>query len=372
VAPPPEDHTPMWPMFGYNARHSANPFGINVNIPPVNNGTLYWVDTMGSSAQNFNNAPELCIDAAGNIYELSVDFGTSHVIKLRPDGSIIWQKDSTFASAYYGSALTNNETRLYVSDEYGLKCLDSSGNRIWALQGGTCGSPAVDKDGTIYTGLYGYLNAVNPDGSIKWTVSNINLTSCHPALDKDGNIYILHYVNRNSTIYELLKFDIYGNVLWRNTYANLVAVNFLTAILDGYNNTYVTADSLYSIDKNGKTRWTKFGYNSYTMPAITSNNEIIAASTDYIVKLDNSGNVMWKSKVQDVLYQYILIDDNNNSYCMNGFNTPYYASSVDNNGNSRWSVQLPSYWWGSPGPALSPVGMLVSTLKRPWLVYAVK
>lgn len=63
VVTPSEDHTPMWPMFGFNGRHSANPFGVKVNIPVVNNGVIYWIDTLASVPGTFNDGSELCADA---------------------------------------------------------------------------------------------------------------------------------------------------------------------------------------------------------------------------------------------------------------------------------------------------------------------
>lgn len=77
-------------MIGYDARHTGNPNSIKVRMNPFNEGVLYWVDTFSTNPSAFKNAGENTIDAKGNIYNFSNKNDDSRLIKVRPDGSIIW------------------------------------------------------------------------------------------------------------------------------------------------------------------------------------------------------------------------------------------------------------------------------------------
>lgn len=52
-------------------------------------------------------------------------------------------------------------------------------------------SPVIDKDGTVYIGAYdGQIRAINPDGSLKWSVATGAEIESTPVLSKDGALYV--------------------------------------------------------------------------------------------------------------------------------------------------------------------------------------
>jgi len=61
---------------------------------------------------------------------------------------------------------------------------------VWRIPTETnYGGAAVGRDGTIYQGTdFGQLLAINPDGSIKWTMSGPYRVSENPAVMLDGRI----------------------------------------------------------------------------------------------------------------------------------------------------------------------------------------
>ena len=377
VSPPSNstEHTPMWPMFGYNGRHSCNPYGIKATMQPVNSGTVNWIDTIGTYYQ-FYDANELSVDALGNIYFISNKTDSIHIIKFRPDGSINWEKPGFYSDHFYGFAFSSDEKRVYYHNEYGLTCIDSSGNTIWTFSGYSNGClPAVAKDGTIYLCLNSALNSISPDGNLKWSTININIPYSDPVIDRDENIYIFY--STGNYIYELIKFNNNGNILWRKTCSsNCVPLYVSTIVIDGYNYIYFKADSLYSLDKNGKSRWSKNNNGSLYVPAITSDNKIIADSTNYLISLDTTGKTLWKTLIPNLNFGFshsIALDDYDNAYFISeNVSSPSHAFSVDKSGNLRWDVQLPVAWPGYPGPVISPIGNLFTTPKRPYIVVSIK
>lgn len=371
LIPPAEDHSPMWPMAGCNARHTGNPNSIKVNIPPVNEGKIYWIDTIGTGY--FSDGAENCIDAAGNIYHLSNSPGKKNVIKFKPDGSIIWEKDSLFTDAFHGLALSKDEKKIYYQDFSFLTCLDSSGNVMWKLYDGGAGAsiPIIGRDETIYCFLNGKFTAVSTDGVIKWQISDGTIYGW-PAIDRENNIYFYNFPN--TTNIEIVKANEFGSVLWKYQMPFRGQPTCFSFVIDGYNNIYSTINgNLNSLDKYGSLRWSKSNI-SNCVPAITSDNKIIVDSANYITVFDTSGTSIRRTFInEDVIQHSIVVDDANNSYFFYEIlGGKFYACSVDNSGNKRWTCELPSYWWGYPGPTLSPKGFLFGTPKRPSLVFSLK
>ena len=96
-----------------------------------------------------------------------------------------------------------------------------TGYRVWR--------PAVAPDGTIYvttvrfptSGVEGRLAALNPDGTVKWSVALTNAAgtpvwaSSTPVIDDAGNLYIAWAHDRDFRQLTCLSFDADGKVRWR-------------------------------------------------------------------------------------------------------------------------------------------------------------
>ncbi len=368
LIPPAEDHSPMWPMAGYNARHTGNPNSIKVNIQPVVFGRINWVDTLSSIATSFNDASENCIDALGNIYHYSNRHDSSVLIKLRSDGTTIWEKDSVELDANGGFALTDDEKNIFFHDYYKIGCIDSSGKMKWALPSeGYVAIPVIGRDKNIYFIINHKLTSVTPEGNILWQIPNETFFGW-PAIDKEDNLYVFN----NKSNHELVKVNKTGNILWR--YSNLGSrYNYNSIVIDGFNNIYINSkDSLITLNKFGQFRWAKYLYSADITSAITSDNKIITDSAGKIMALDTAGNVLWRSNnAMRIIESAIMLDGIDNSYFIYSMGD-YFSASFDINGNLRWNCQLPGYWGGYPCPTLSPNGTIFCTPKRPYLRYTVK
>jgi len=375
IPPAVEDHSPMWPMIGYNARHTGNPNSIRVNMLPVNEGTLYWIDTLASHPRD--DGGEASIDAMGNIYHLSTTNESYGVInKFRPDGSIIWSIDTFYSNALCGFALSNDETKFYCQDYEFLYCIDSSGKKLWRMFDAKSATiPIIGRDGTIYDATQEKLTAITPEGNIKWRLASSEGSAVGwPAIDKEDNIYFYSY--QNYTDCKITKATKDGNILWE--YGNFTHnICSFSVVIDAANNIYFTStDKLISLNKEGKLRWDKLIY-PQCVPAITWDNKIIIDSLGLnIMALDTLGNFLWSTGISNSNYRKaehsIVLDDNQNIYFLSEGYYEFKAFSLDIAGNIRWICPLPSYWMGTTGPMLSPKGYLFGTPKRPFLVFSVK
>lgn len=377
ISPPVNDTKPVWPQVGYNGRHTGSRYGINTEIPPVQNGYIYWVDTISTGF--VRDGSESSIDALGNIYFLSTNSPKGNIIKYRSDGTIIWTKDSIYLDAGCGIALSHDETKVYYSDYTKFTCIDSAGSILWSIPSANSPvMPAVGKDGTVFTVIDRKLSAVSMDGNIKWQLLNSDFNIAWLALDREDNI--VSYMINPAGGYEIIKVSKNGEVVWEYPHvpALIGVCCYSSVVIDGYENIYFkSGDSLVSLTKDGKHRWNRYNLSKSYVPAINKNNEIITDSLGYYIVLDKDGNTLSKNLVSNILYirAYIVIDDLDNVY----FNYEDYTAgfnisvcSLDKYGNIRWQCVNPAPGWVLPGLTLSPLGMLFDTPKRPNVVFTIK
>jgi len=369
------DTSPMWPQAGYNGRHTGNPSCLKVKIPPVLSGTVYWIDTIDANS-SFRDGSESCIDGLGNIYHLSTrNYPYMQLIKFRPDGSIIWTADTLYLDPGFGIALSGDETHFYYSDWMKLTCRDSSGKFIWSLPGSSLFViPAIGKDGTIYTIINLKLSAVSPGGTIIWQAGN-NIYSSWIALDRTEYIY----VNYNTgSQFIVSKFSKYGGQLWSYPYLTSVQLLCRSVVIDGYNNIYFNSnDSIISLDKDGKFRWSRYPGQQEYVPCITKDNRIIIDSANCIIAVDTGGKNIWKTEVNSSSFIHVepcfALDDNDNVY-FNYWDSQMFLDvcSIDRSGNIRWTCIEPVAGLVLPGLTLSPLAQIFDTPKRPQVVFSLK
>ena len=361
------DTTPMWPQFGYDARHTGNPNSPKVPLPPVMNGIVEWCDTVTTISPS--DGSECSVDSKGNIYFLSPSaYSTARLIKYNPNGSRIWERDTLLNDAFFGIAISKDETKIYYSDFLHISCRDSSGNLIWRINERGAGTPVIDDENNIYINCNGALTKFSPTGEKLWSLTDVNGYSYSAVFDRDFNLYypcikFLHNV--------ILKINKQGSIVW--TFDMKTNINYSTrsVIIDGYNNIYYQNDSLYCISKDGKRKWS---YNNFreSVPAITNDNKIILQINNGFIKLDTAGDIIWsKSIVMGQSESNVAIDDNNNIY-FNYTNSGLSVISLEESGNTRWNLQNITNGFVIPSPALIPGGKLFTYPKRPARVYCIK
>lgn len=217
-------------------------------VGPQNNSTK-WNYTTGDTQSQIRYAPSIGPD--GTIY-LATRFnnGTNYLANLyalNPDGTKKWNYtifdgilNEYCYNSFAGSPAITKDGTIYITGEfhdntrtYGfLYALNPDGTFKWKyiLNEGAAvymrGFPAVGTDGTIYfsssyyeSGWHAKLNAINPDGTKKWEYGvsegqyGDNVPS--PAIGPDGTIYfIYHYSDYYNSNARLCALDQNGNIKW--------------------------------------------------------------------------------------------------------------------------------------------------------------
>lgn len=345
----------MWPQFGYDGTQSGNNAS-NHYVAPVMNGTFEWSDSLQHGA--LGDGSEFCADSKGNVYYQD-DNSPGSLYKFAPDGSVIWKRDGLTTYNFSAISMNKEETRIYfhVDNPPGLYCYDSSGNQLWSRPGGAYNKVMLDGEGLIYTYVANGFSAVNPDGSIKWTSSNINsLSGVYNAMDHEGNIYLSGS--------RISKLDKYGTLIWQYTLDTLNSY-VIGIVIDGFNNLYFTdyrTKRLYSLDKDGNIRWKRD--NVFDIPVISSDN-IIFVQSDSIRALDINGKTIWSSAALENHFgraDNIILDNEDNLYYLVD-TSPIFVCSLTKDGIRRWTYRS-DHGSTLPNPVLTSIGKLIFAPKR--------
>ena len=264
---------PIW--WSYFGEHeSIYPVVGPSDIIYVGGQSLFAVNPDGSEKWTYDLPNEYftspAIDESGNIYTAS---SKDKVISLNPDGSERWIYETTYQPIY--APVINAEGKIFVGtsrgDLYAIKqdgtedwkitidvnlldcpgpivigsdgtlymeynpssndpgsklfAFNDDGSEKWVFEpGDNISSPAIGPDNTIYvSSSANTLYALNPNGTIKWSLSDPCSLCKTPTIGSDGTIYI-------ATISDgLLAINPDGTEKWRYNYG--------TATTDEFNRT---------------------------------------------------------------------------------------------------------------------------------------
>lgn len=365
---PPSSTKPIFPMPGYNARNTSNPYCINAFMNPVQAGVEDWSYTF--PGVYFSDGSEFCVDSKSNVYYISQPYNIGGFYKFSQNGEIIWKIDSLIEWNYAGISLSADESRVYFvafknNSPDSLYCIDSTGKKIWALKTYTNCKPLIGKEGDLYTFFDGKLTAITKDGILKWqntTISGLN-GKYQMAIDREDNIYVA-----NQSI-AFLKVDKTGMIVWQyNT-----GFHIYGTVIDAYNNIYFNGDNykLYCLDKNGNLKWNKTNVSNYSSPVISSDNKILISTGATLIAYDTSGTQIWKSVALNYAVENMILDDNDNVYYIAYNGSDILSGSVSSSGIIRWEFRK-NMGFTLPGPVLLPVGKMLFAPKRAWKIQAIR
>ena len=366
---PESNNKPVFPMPGYNARNTSNPYCINTYMNPVQGGVEDWTFTF--QGNSFSDGSEFCVDSKNNIYYVCQASNIGGLYKFSQNGDVIWKKDSLTQDNFCGISLSADESKIYVSAHKigtsdNLYCIDSTGKDVWSIPSSTYSKPLIGKEGTLYTFNNGGLAAITKYGALNWVNNSIQgyAGKYEMAIDGEDNVYA---ASNTSAVF---KIDKTGNQLWRyNTGFQVYGI-----VIDGYSNIYFNGsnDSLYCLKPNGLVKWTKSGTNQYSSLAITSDNKIFVSSGINIIAYDTGGVQLWKTQAfTSAAPENIMIDDENNVYYL-GDNSPnIIVGSISSSGIKRWDYTS-SLSSTLPAPSLIPSGKLIFAQKRAWKIQVLK
>ena len=199
-----------------------------------NDGTIYFgnsdrrifaVNPNGTEKWHYDTGADIWGDPAigddGTVYIGSWD---TYFYALYPNnGTLRWR----FKTGHYikGPPSIADDGTIYIGswDDYLYALYPNNGTMKWRHQvgEGTESNPSIGLDGTIYCGG-GYLYAIYPNGTRKWTFdfgSNIHSHQSSPAIDSDGIIYIGTHIG-DVDGGEIVAVNPDGTLRWRKTIAN--------------------------------------------------------------------------------------------------------------------------------------------------------
>lgn len=360
---------PAWPMPGYNARNTSNPYAPKVVMNPVVNGALDWSYTFPSG--DYSDGSQFCVDSRGFIYILHQINPNGALYKFSPDGKVVWKRDSLNQWNFAALSLSRDESRIYLvafkPNTYDrLFCLDSAGKDLWNKDSALVTKPAIGRDDVIYSFHWNGLTAYTKEGNTLWTNTSVkgNHGQNYIALDKEDNIYTVNNPDK------YVKVSKQGVVKWEYSAGN----NFTGIVIDGFENSYFISyadNKLFCLNKSGQLKWTKQNVSPYAGTVITSNNRIIISAGGYVISYDTSGTETWRCQQFTNLSgaEGLLLDDADNVYYI-GDHGNIYAGSITSGGIKRWEVNSGINSSTLPPPALMPQGKMLVGPKRTWKIQA--
>lgn len=320
------------------------------------NGNVIWAKQAAGMAGDWANA--IALDASGNIYMVgsysysNISFGSvtlpsttgtnMFLVKYDNNGNAIWAKNAgslscsalsvkvgstgnIYVSGCYntstitfGSITLNNNNSLY---DYFLTKYDINGNVVWAKSAGGARDEfaySIDLDNSENIYVTGKFN------SLSFNIGSTTLTLAGGSYT-DNDIFLAKYSSN-------------GNVLWATStggtgddIANAVSV-------DSYGNAFVAG--------------------TFTSPSLTFGTAtLINASSQHtdmcFLKYDNNGNPVWADSYGGTNDDYSLsvaIDNSNNVYYTGSYSSltmvfgsytlthyPLFIVKYDNSGNMLWA-----------------------------------
>ena len=337
------------------------------------NGNLIWVKQIGSDMRDEANA--ITLDASGNIYitgtfSNTVDFdtgsetynltgpfvGNPFILKLDADGNFIWAKNLSGTNGGEGRSIT----------------LDLNGNIYTTgyFQGTFDFDPGNEEFNLTATGLDAYIHKMDANGNLIWVkqISGSGAPNRRHVLpnaidtDGNGNVYTTGYFyeiadfNPGTETYNLTssgatdifiqKLDTEGNFLWAKQMGATASDQGTSLTINQDGDIFTTGYFAGKVD---------FGPGAGTT-SLTA----IGSQDAYILKLDDSGKLIWVKQVGGTKFTQgnsITTDPNGNVYTLGNFmgtvdidpgegitdfeslSLDGFILKLDTNGNYIWATQ---------------------------------
>jgi outer membrane protein assembly factor BamB len=207
---------------------------------------------------------------------------------------------------------------------------------------GSTSSPAIDSDGVIYLGSQDF-QAINPNGTLKWSYSLSGWTESCPAIDENGIIYLGTIFGDPSYLYA---FYPNGDLKWKysvggvyNIYSSPAIGNDGT-IYFGCGGDSPPAGCIKALYPNKTLKW-EYATNHvvYSSPAIGDDGIIYCGSHDtFLYALyPNNGTLKWKYKTGGWIRTSPCIADDGTIYVVSLDN---YLHAVNPDGTMKWKTNM--------------------------------
>lgn len=263
-------------------------FRVNLSSQEVKKIFLNW--TMEAYLAIGNN--EIYV----NTQYISPPLSTPHkhyMYSLNMNGDILWKIQ------YNGSVSSptiSEDGTIYTVEENGsIYAISSHGNVKWKYMVYGYSSPVIGNDGTIYVGGYDSkkLYALDDEGKLKWSVE-VGKIYASPSVGYDGTIY----VSSDENFYAI---NPNGKIKWK-----ISNLSLSTAAIGNNGMIYgVNVKYLYAISSGGKIKW-KFKPEGLTpgllsAPPVIDRDGFVYMTDDkgYVYALNSMGHLLWKLKLNN-------------------------------------------------------------------------
>ena len=330
--------TSPWPMFHHDVRHTGRS---SVDTSGTT-GNLKWRFQTGDAISFSSPA----VDSRGTIYIGSTDH---FLYAINPDGTLKWKFET--GDEICSSPTIDNDGTIYIGSEDGyLYTIKPNGNLKWKYDTGykpNCTSPTISSSGIIYYPSSKYLHAINRDGLQLWVYETYDsIWKTAPAIGQDGTIYIgdinwygyLYAINSN------------GSLKWKHkTTSDGSQITSSPALYNGY---VIFADRT---NPQGRLRIlrTSDGQEvcSVTVPYSAPNSDIDSSpaigadgtiyvggglNAYYISAFNTSCGLLWKFHTGSTVYSSPAIGADGTIYV--GSND-YYLYAINPDGTLKWKFK---------------------------------
>ena len=279
--------------------------------------------------------------------------GAGHLYALTTDGNELWNLEVD--SSVRDTPIQVSDGSLYVwGKDYYYK-VSSDGKELWKFR---CtgdkfeSTPSIDADGTIYVGSYNHnLYALNPDGTVKWSVDLYGEIEACPAIGADGTIYAgTEYSNPVTGHLYALNKD--GTLKWSSDTAETNDSIIASPVIGNDNNIYLATwgGFVYSIKPDSTINWKlKAGIDMSSSLAIGNNGDIYVRSGNrFLYSLKSDGSLNWSYS--------LILKPNKISPAIGGDGTIYMSSGDDGysltalnpDGSVKWQYSIEHKMGTSP------------------------
>jgi outer membrane protein assembly factor BamB len=135
---------------------------------------------------------DITIGADGTIYVITSDAPQSTFFAVSPEGRVLWSLD--IPRSFSTPAIAADGTMYAGLSDGGLIAVSPQGSVRWTRSDldGIRSSPAIAADGTIYVAGLRHVYAVDPRGELRWAFETPENAFAHssPAVASDGTIYV--------------------------------------------------------------------------------------------------------------------------------------------------------------------------------------
>jgi hypothetical protein len=274
----------QWPQQGFDCQHIGRcPYSTIMNP-----GIEKW----RSPTDNWCFASPV-IDASGTIY-----FGSVYLYALNPNGSVKWTFSDKYNFGDYGShpAISEDGT-IYIATTFSgvIYAVSPNGMELWNYSSSKIDtSITAANDGMLYYGHQGGLNALYPNGTLKWTFHTSNDVQSTPAVDDSGIVYF--------GCHDFNIYAVYPNGTQKWNYTTAAWVHGSPTIgTDGSIYCGSDDDYLYAFYPNGTLRWKTYtGSGMRSSPSEDKNGNLYFGMWDSkIMSVAPDGTVRWTFPLRD-------------------------------------------------------------------------